>query len=68
MTSAIVNRCSEVLAMGRDVDIIESYGVLCMSHLVRILLPLVVTNISPLATSDPRVNTVLIFCSNFYNN
>ncbi|XP_014287849.1 E3 ubiquitin-protein ligase MYCBP2 isoform X3 [Halyomorpha halys] len=54
VTSAIFNRCSEVLAMGRDVDIIDSYDNLSSSHLVRILLPLVVANISPLATSDPR--------------
>ncbi|XP_073976386.1 MYC binding protein highwire isoform X3 [Rhodnius prolixus] len=54
VTSAIVNRCSEVLAMGRDVDIVEAYDSLSSSTLVRILLPLVVANISPLATSDPR--------------
>ncbi|XP_024084698.1 E3 ubiquitin-protein ligase MYCBP2 isoform X3 [Cimex lectularius] len=54
VTSAIVTRCSEVLAMGRDVDNIKSYDTLSTSHLVRILLPLVVANISPLATSDPR--------------
>ncbi|KAF6200669.1 hypothetical protein GE061_005112 [Apolygus lucorum] len=54
VTSAIVSRCSEVLAMGRDVDIIEACDTLSHCHMVRILLPLVVANISPLATSDPR--------------
>ncbi|CAB0004105.1 unnamed protein product, partial [Nesidiocoris tenuis] len=54
VTSAIVSRCAEVLAMGRDVDIIEACDTLSHSHMVRILLPMVVANISPLATSDPR--------------
>lgn len=66
MTATIIQRCNEIFALAREkAEEVVANEVLGNATFVTTLLPLVMAHISPLATSDPRVNTVL---STFFNS
>lgn len=58
MTSAIVQRCNDLMALARErADDQIATEVLGSACVLTTLLPLILAHISPLATLDPRVST-----------
>lgn len=59
LAGAVVHRSAELLALARErAEEVTATDVLGCACLVTTLLPLTLAHISPLATSDPRVNAV----------
>lgn len=57
MTNSIVQNCSKLMMLAREkVDEAPSAVILSESCVVKVLLPLVLAHISPLASSDPKVS------------
>lgn len=60
MTATIIQRSNEILALARErAEEVVATEVLGNAAFVTTLLPLVMAHISPLATSDPRVTTII---------
>lgn len=60
MTSSIIQNSAKLMMLAREkVEELPSASILSESCIVKTLLPLVLAHISPLASSDPKVNTVI---------
>lgn len=61
MVTSVIQKTCKMLAIAREkADEIPSADILGNACVTTILLPLVMAHISPLATSDPRVNSDFI--------
>lgn len=68
MTTTIIQRSNEIFALAREkAEEVVTTEVLGSAPFVTTLLPLVMAHISPLATSDPRVNIFYVLRSLIYN-
>lgn len=57
MTATVMQRANEILSLARErAEDFSSNEILGNATFVTTLLPLLMAHISPLATSDPRVN------------
>lgn len=62
MTATIVQRCSDIFVIARErAEDVPASEILSESCIVNTLLPLILAHISPLVTTDPRVNYIYFF-------
>lgn len=62
MMSAVIHKATNLMILARErAEEICSAEILSKSCIVKTLLPLVLTYISPLATSDSRVSLIFIY-------